>query len=156
DLQRKLKHFKAAGKTYKKRFKLFERIINRKSYFVDKWFTVEDDGEVTLEVRQNEDDWQEGCPLKILSPGEQNLFLLYFQLIFELPKKCPKNGMCLMMIDEPETSLYPERLADFYDNLNYINEELGRYENYQFLIATHSPLIAFRHNRMVTEMATDF
>lgn len=133
-----------------KKINLFTEIINRKSGLTDKYISINQQGKILVIVKYKEDEF----PLDIhyLSSGEKNLLLLYFQLIFDLPDSIPDNHLCLQLLDEPEVSMHPDWLLDFVDNLQYINKELGRGDNFQYVIATHSLAITYDHNEMMTQM----
>lgn len=137
-------------KNDEKKIKLFTEIINRQSGLTDKYITINQQGEISVIVKYKEEEF----PLDIhyLSSGEKNLLLLYFQLIFELPDSIPDNYICLQLLDEPEVSMHPDWLLDFVDNLQFINKELGRGDNFQFIIATHSLAITYGHNEMMSQM----
>ena len=137
------------------KWQVFLDVINQKSGLTDKYIDFTKDGELELYVRYGETDYK--LDLHNLSSGEKNLLLLYFQLIFELPSSWTENGLCLQLLDEPEVSMHPDWLIDFVDNLQYINERLGRTgenhsRNFQFLIATHSLAITYDHNEMMAQM----
>lgn len=137
------------------KWQVFLDVINQKSGLTDKYIDFTKDGELELYVRYGETDYK--LDLHNLSSGEKNLLLLYFQLIFELPSSWSENGLCLQLLDEPEVSMHPDWLIDFVDNLQYINERLGRTgenrsRNFQFLIATHSLAITYDHNEMMAQM----
>ncbi len=70
-------------------------------------------------------------PLSTLSLGEQQLFVLYFQLLFEIQPDT------LVMIDEPELSMNVVWQRNFVKDLQRIIE----LRNFDVLIATHSPQI---------------
>ena len=76
-----------------------------------------------------------------LSSGEQNLLILYYNLIFR------SNSKTILLIDEPENSLHvawQERMLD-----DYI--EMAKTTGCQIVMATHSP--TFVHGRW--DLATD-
>ena len=76
-----------------------------------------------------------------LSSGEQNLLILYYNLIFK------SNSKTILLIDEPENSLHvawQERMLD-----DYI--EMAKTTGCQIVMATHSP--TFVHGRW--DLATD-
>lgn len=76
-----------------------------------------------------------------LSSGEQNLLILYYDLIFR------SNSKTILLIDEPENSLHvawQERMLD-----DYI--EMTKTTGCQIVMATHSP--TFVHGRW--DIATD-
>ena len=133
-----------------KKIKLYTEIINHKSGLTDKYIIINQQGEILINEKYKNKEY----PLDIhyLSSGEKNLLLLYFQLVFELPDPAQKNHLCLQLLDEPEVSMHPDWLLDFVDNLQFINKKLGRGNNYQFIIATHSLSITYDHNEMMSKM----
>jgi predicted ATP-binding protein involved in virulence len=64
-----------------------------------------------------------------LSSGEQNLLILYYNLIFK------SNGKTILLIDEPENSLHVAWQSKMLDD--YI--EMSKTTGCQILMATHSP-----------------
>lgn len=70
-----------------------------------------------------------------LSSGEQQLFVLAYEIIF----KAPLNS--LVIVDEPELSLH----VHWQDSLLTDLMQMGKPNNVQLLLATHSPTILARH-----------
>ena len=70
-------------------------------------------------------------PLDCLSSGEQNEFVLYYDLLFRVPSNT------IVLIDEPELSLHVAWQKKFIPDLLEIIEVAG----FDALIATHSPYI---------------
>lgn len=70
-------------------------------------------------------------PLDCLSSGEQNEFVLYYDLLFRVPSNT------IVLIDEPELSLHVAWQKKFIPDLLEIVEVAG----FDALIATHSPYI---------------
>ena len=70
-------------------------------------------------------------PLTSLSSGEQHQLVLFYELLFLVPRGC------LVMIDEPELSLHVTWQRRFLDDIR----EIVRLRNLDVLIATHSPQI---------------
>ncbi len=70
-------------------------------------------------------------PFSGLSSGEQHLFILYYQLLFEIEPNT------LVMIDEPELSMNVVWQRNFLKDLQRIIE----LRKFDVLIATHSPQI---------------
>lgn len=130
--------------------KIFTEVINKRSKLTGKSIGIKSTGDIEIEDRHGGRKFP--VDIRNLSSGEKNLLLLYFQLIFELPASWNKNGICLQLLDEPDTSLHPDWLMDFVDNLKYINKELDRGNNFQFVIATQSLAIIYDHNEMMTPM----
>lgn len=131
-----------------KKIKLFEEIINKRPGLAYKEISINrKTGEIKCLFNNDE-----STPLDLtcLSSGEKNLLLLYFWIIFELPED--EEQTHIIMLDEPEVSLSPTCLVMFYDNLMHINEVLGRGDNFQYIISTQSPSIAYNHNELLTKM----
>ena len=104
---------------------LFRDIINGRLLFkslditsIDEgfWFVADDGSKV---------------PLYALSSGEQNLIVLYYQLLFEIQPDT------LVMIDEPELSMNVVWQRNFLKDLQRIIE----LRKFDVLVATHSPQI---------------
>ena len=72
-------------------------------------------------------------PLTGLSSGEQHLFVLYYQLLFEI------SANTLVMIDEPELSMNVVWQRNFLKDLHRIIE----LRKFDVLIATHSPEVIY-------------
>ena len=104
---------------------LFEDIVNRRFKFKHIEVT-NDDG---LRVR----DQKHGhyIPLSKLSSGEQEIIVLFYELLFEVPK-----GI-LLLIDEPEISLHIAWQRLFMEDL----EKIVSMKKWTVLVATHSPQI---------------
>ena len=77
-----------------------------------------------------------------LSSGQQQQILLYFNLIFQARD-------CLVLIDEPELSMDVDWQSKFALRL----ERIGRLQNCQFLLATHSHLMYSNHWESAHELA---
>lgn len=77
-----------------------------------------------------------------LSSGEQNLIILYYDLIFKYPKDS------LIMIDEPEISLHIAWQKKFIPEL----KKIIKYNNIHVLIATHSPSLIGRYWGLTQEL----
>ncbi len=103
---------------------LFLNIINRRlstkiiSVNTDKGFVVTSLKNVGKEI-----------PLDMLSSGEQNEIVLFYDLIFN----CDKCS--LVLVDEPEISLHLEWLQQMLEDFKEIVKQNGM----KMLIATHSP-----------------
>jgi predicted ATPase len=76
----------------------------------------------------------DSVPFDHLSSGEQHLFVLYYQLIFQGSDVAECN---LVLIDEPELSMNFDWLREFTDDL----ERIIDINESQFVLATHSPFI---------------
>lgn len=129
---------------------LFEKVINEKACLTDKnIFINRETGEIEIKL-----DFEEGSTISSerLSSGEKNILLLYFHLIFFVPDSRPNNSFYVELIDEPEVSMHPDWLISFIENLYFINKELGRGDNIQFIVATHSPAITYANSNLMVEM----
>ena len=71
----------------------------------------------------------------MLSSGEKQQIVLYYNLIFELEDKT------VLMIDEPEISLHIIWQRDFMDDLLEVIKD----KNIKVIVATHSPQILSNH-----------
>lgn len=69
-------------------------------------------------------------PLAKLSSGEQNLLILYYEMIFSIKRNS------LLLIDEPENSLHVEWLGNMLEDY----QKMAIAMNCQFIVATHSPV----------------
>lgn len=118
---------------------LYEKIINSNSELTNKSIHI---NRKTGEIEIKFTNTKELLPIEKLSSGEKNLLLLYFTLIFSTADNS------ILLIDEPETSLHPDWLIPFVDNVNLIAEN----KNTQYIIATHSPAITYGHNMLMQEM----
>ena len=98
--------------------------LNQRILF--KYLTL--DGE--LGIKAHLEDGSE-VPLTALSSGEQQLLVLYYQLLFEVQPDT------LVMIDEPELSMNVVWQRNFLKDLQRIIE----LRKFDVLIATHSPQI---------------
>lgn len=133
-----------------KKLSLFEEIINNKACLTDKNISINrKTGDIEINL-----NFEEGTTISLekLSSGEKNLLLLYFHLIFLVPDNRPDNSSYVELIDEPEVSMHPDWLITFIENLKYINTELGRGNNFQFVVATHSPAITYANSNLMVEM----
>ncbi len=100
----------------------FDHIISSKS-LSNKRIVLNDKEGIKL-INDNEEE----VPLNKLSSGEQNLIILYFKLIFSLPKNA------LLLIDEPENSLHAAWLTKMLNDY----QEMAKKLQCQIIIATHS------------------
>ena len=105
---------------------LFEDIINER--FLFKTFKV--DAEFGLNFRAIDG---ERIHYDNLSSGEQQLLILYYQLLFEIEPDT------LVMIDEPELSMNVVWQRNFIKDLQRIIE----WGKFDVLIATHSPEVIY-------------
>ncbi|MCY3864430.1 MAG: AAA family ATPase [Chloroflexi bacterium] len=104
---------------------LFVDILNERLLFKSLEF---DESEDIYHMRS---DRGSEVPFKALSSGEQHLFVLYYQLLFETEPDT------LVMIDEPELSMNVVWQRNFLKDLQRIIE----LRKFDVLIATHSPQI---------------
>jgi len=84
--------------------------------------------EYSIPIKRISED--ETIPLKDISTGTKGLLLSFLPLYYFREKAS------MILIDEPERSLYPDMQIDLMDNYRNIAP------NSQFIIATHSPFIA--------------
>ncbi len=104
---------------------LLKEIIN--SRYNHKIFTVDSiEGFVIYPTEKKTD---KRIPVEMLSSGEQNELVLFYEMLF----KCDEKD--LILIDEPEISLHLEWLQAMIDDLIKVSEKT----KVSLLIATHSP-----------------
>lgn len=103
---------------------IYKKIINDKLLFKNIKIS-KDYGFAIFDEKDNE------IPLKFLSSGEKQEIVLFYDLIFNL------NDNKIILIDEPEISLHIVWQKMFVNDL----EDILKYNNISFLIATHSPQI---------------
>ena len=103
---------------------LFMEILNERLLFK----SLEFDENQSIQLRA---DNRSIVPFTTLSSGEQHLFILYYQLLYEVQPDT------LVMIDEPELSMNVVWQRNFLKDLQRIIE----LRNFDVLIATHSPQI---------------
>lgn len=144
-------NFMQNHKIREKECKIFEYVISNPE-LTNKYIKINrDNGELEITAKYGKKEYK-GLTTDILSQGEKNLLLLYYHLIFKIPNNLPADSIFVQLIDTPETNTHIDSMITFYDNLTYINEALGRNDNYQFIIATHSPAITYNHNELMREM----
>lgn len=107
------------------RFDLFTDIINRRFLFKQVFVSSESG----LLVKDN--DTGEAIDLSELSSGEQEMLVLFYQLIFETEE----NSM--LLVDEPEISLHVAWQRMFIEDMKRIVQS----RKLTAIIATHSPQI---------------
>ena len=110
------------------RLNLFKSILDERNEITGKKVSFSPDG-VKIHVGDRE------LSLETLSSGEKHDFIMFYDLILA----GDNNG--LMLIDEPEISLHIEWQESYLDKLLKICEM----NNFQFIIATHSPNIVSSH-----------
>lgn len=76
-------------------------------------------------------DGKNNIPLKLLSSGEKQILVLFYELIFNT------NKNMILLIDEPELSLHIVWQEQFMDDL----EKIIKLNNIKVIVATHSPQI---------------
>lgn len=102
---------------------LFVKIVNKRFKF--KYI------EVTNDVGLRVVDEKQGHPIPLskLSSGEQEIIVLFYELLFEVPKGT------LLLIDEPEISLHITWQRLFMEDL----EQIVKMKSVTVIVATHSP-----------------
>ena len=110
------------------KFDSFKKIINNKLSFKNIKISKEDGLSVF-------NDSGKKIKLSMLSSGEKQQIVLYYNLIFELEDKT------VLMIDEPEISLHIIWQRDFMDDLLEVIKD----KNIKVIVATHSPQILSNH-----------
>lgn len=83
--------------------------------------------------------------LEVLSSGEENLFKLFYDLVFG----CTEDSVVL--IDEPEISLHIGWQREYINIL----QEICKQRNLQAIIATHSPNIVDEHYDLLVDIVKD-
>lgn len=111
-------------------FDLYTEILNERLSF--KRIKISKEGGFSVYDIDNENKY---LSLTELSSGEKQEILLFFELIFDIPKNT------LLLIDEPEISLHISWQKKFIDDLLRIIEK----KNFKVIIATHSPQIISNH-----------
>lgn len=81
-----------------------------------------------------------------LSSGEQNLLILYYNLIFK------SNGKTILLIDEPENSLHVAWQCKMLDDYISMSETTGC----QIVLATHSPTFVDGRWELTTDLYRQF
>ncbi len=111
-----------------KKLDIFVKTINSKLY--NKKIKVS--SEFGLKVVENNGDEKE-LELNKLSSGEQQIIVLYYELIFEMTDKM------VLLIDEPEISLHVAWQRTLMEDLNKI---IGlKEDSLSVIVATHSPQV---------------
>lgn len=85
----------------------------------------------------------ENIPLDKLSSGEQQLFILGYEILFA----CPSNS--IVLIDEPELSMDPKMQADFAGFLDDTFNAISC----RYVLATHSSLVIRGRRSSVQEIS---
>lgn len=108
-----------------------EKILSEKSVdFSENGFTVKNINGLLLN------------DLHKLSSGEQNLLILYYNLIFK------SNSKTVLLIDEPENSLHVAWQSKMLND--YV--EMAKTTGCQIILATHSPTFIDGHWEMTTDL----
>lgn len=107
-----------------KKLSLFDLFVSGKS-LSNKRIEFNDKKGISVYNENNEE-----IPLNKLSGGEQNLIILYYQLVFTT------NSNSLLLIDEPENSLHMAWLSLMLKDYQRMADDL----KCQIIIATHSPV----------------
>ena len=113
-----------------KKIDLFVNIINKKLNF--KKISISNDDGIKI-VRKN----NEQLELNKLSSGEQQIIVLYYDLIFGIQDKV------ILMIDEPEISLHVAWQRELMNDFNQIIKL--KKDTLKVIIATHSPQVINNH-----------
>lgn len=116
------------------RLKLFTEIFNKRNAVTHKEIKYDKYG-VSVFIDG------ERLPLKCLSSGEKNDFIMFYNLIFNSWDKS------LVLIDEPEISLHIEWQEEYLDCLL----EICKVNGLQAIVATHSPNIVNGHFELFAE-----
>ena len=125
--------------TLYEKLSLLKEIIN--SRYKHKVFTVDSiKGFVILPPDLNS---EKEIPVEMLSSGEQNELVLFYELLF----KCDSKDFIL--IDEPEISLHLEWLQTMISDLIRIAKK----NNVSLLIATHSPDLVGENYELVQHLS---
>ena len=106
--------------------KIFFDILNEQLLF--KHLAIDEDDHVEILTGDGT-----SVPATKLSSGEQHLFILYYQLLFEVEPDT------LVMIDEPELSMNVVWQRNFLKDLQRIIE----LRKFDVLVATHSPEVIY-------------
>lgn len=138
DMKKKLETFNSIqGK-----LQLFLSIIN--SHFTNKKCVLNKKGEFCFETDQITENINKSKNIDptLLSSGEQNVFVLFYDLLFNCDEKN------FILIDEPELSLHIKWQQMMIDDLMRICEK----NKLNVLIATHSPDLIGNHWSLVQKL----
>ena len=145
--------YKLNDENISKKIDLYEEIINNYNALTDKTLHINrETGELKIQTVFSDSEF---LVPKYLSSGEKNLLLLYFHIIFIIPETIKEDETFIELIDEPEVSMHPSWLMNFVESLKYINDNLHRKDNYQYIITTHSPGITFGNSDLMVELERD-
>jgi len=142
--------YKLNDENISKKIDLYEEVINSYNTLTDKTLHINrETGKLKIQTIFSDSEFLE---LEFLSSGEKNLLLLYFHIIFIIPETIKEDETFIELIDEPEVSMHPSWLMNFVESLKYINDNLHRKDNYQYIITTHSPGITFGNSDLMVEL----
>lgn len=116
---------------------LFQKIINERFKITQKQLQYRV-GEMYLTIGEGKD--KKEIPFDVLSSGEKNDFIMFYNLIFT----CENSKI---FIDEPEISLHIDWQERYIDDLITI----CKMNNIQALVATHSPCIINEHTDLLAK-----
>lgn len=119
DMEKKLNAFDS----FFTQISLFDQFVSSKHLSHKQMFLNRNNGILML------DDNSVPVPLNKMSSGEQNMLILYYNLIFK------NNTRSILLIDEPENSLHVAWLTKMLNDYQEMSSRLGC----QIIIATHSP-----------------
>lgn len=110
---------------FRRRLELFVNFLDDR--FADKRAVTTDEDGLHFELDRTRDIVSTAG----LSSGEQQMLVLAYRLLFQT------DPGTLLLIDEPEISLHVSWQTSFIDDI----AEMGRDQNVQFLLASHSPVL---------------
>jgi predicted ATP-binding protein involved in virulence len=114
---------------------VFTKIVNER--FIDKEIKIDRQHGFMILSRSAVD-----VPLDKLSSGEQHQLVIAFDLLFEVE---PNS---LILIDEPELSMHVLWQKNFIEGL----QKMIELNNFDVILATHSPVLIARHGDLVVEL----
>lgn len=145
------KEIKEKIKTNLTEVEKFIDLINKK--FIMEFKKLEIDNEAGLVIVPTDpyDDFEK-LPLSILSSGEKNLIVLFYELMFITPEKEFPNQEIIVLIDEPESSLHI-----LWQNqlLQAIMDIVKEKKNIQVIVATHSAEIVNEYIGLQSPMVSE-
>lgn len=116
--------------------KLFKLLLDKK-ILSDKEIFISERGMLFKNTKE-----KELTNLHFLSSGEQNLLILYYNMIFET------SSHSILLIDEPENSLHVAWLRRMLDD--YI--QISKITKCQIILATHSPVLLNNRWDLITDL----
>lgn len=117
----------------KNKIELLMTIVNE--HLKGKYLEIHHEKGLVLKIEGSNEE----LDVNLLSSGEMNMIILFFELIFETKKDT------LIMIDEPEISMHIEWQVRFVENLMILQKS-------NILLATHSPQIIHDHWDLTIEL----